>query len=62
MKDWSRRNLLRSTAGAALGVAVAVPMTALSGTAAAAEPAGSGVRGVRGVRWVGWGLRGCPGR
>lgn len=34
MKDWSRRNLLRATAGAA----VAVPMTALSGTASAAEP------------------------
>ena len=49
MKDWSRRNLLRATAGAALGAAVAVPMTALSGTAAAAEPAGAapapGVRG-----------------
>jgi len=46
MKDWSRRNLLRTTAGAALGAAVTVPMTALSGTvlsgtAAAAEPAAS---------------------
>jgi hypothetical protein len=38
MKDWSRRNLLRATAGAAVGAAVAVPMTALSGTASAAEP------------------------
>jgi hypothetical protein len=41
MKDWSRRNLLRTTAGAALGAAVAVPMTSLSGTAGAAEPAAS---------------------
>ena len=42
MRDWSRRNLLRATAGAAVGAAVAVPMTAvpmtaLSGTASAAE-------------------------
>ena len=37
MKDWSRRNLLRATAGAAVGAAVAVPMTALSGSAMAAE-------------------------
>ena len=39
MKDWSRRNLLRAGAGAAVGAAVAVPMTALSGTALAVEPA-----------------------
>ena len=39
MKDWSRRNLLRASAGAAVGAAVAVPMTALTGTAVAAEPA-----------------------
>ena len=38
MNDWSRRNLLRATAGAAVGAAVAVPMTALSGSATAAEP------------------------
>ena len=37
MKDWSRRNLLRASAGVAVGAAVAVPMTALSGSAAAAE-------------------------
>ena len=37
MKDWSRRNLLRAGAGAAVGAAVAVPMTALSGSATAAE-------------------------
>ena len=43
MKDWSRRNLLRATAGAAVGAAVAVPMTALSGTAAAVEPAAAAV-------------------
>jgi hypothetical protein len=36
MKDWSRRHVLRATAGAA----IAVPMAALgSGLAAAAEPA-----------------------
>ena len=40
MNDWSRRNLLRATAGAAVGAAVAVPMTALSGSANAAELAG----------------------
>lgn len=39
MKDWSRRNLLRASAGAAVGAAVAVPMTALSGTAVAVESA-----------------------
>jgi len=38
MKDWSRRNLLRAGAGAAVGAAVAVPMTALTGTAVAVEP------------------------
>ena len=38
MNDWSRRNLLRATAGAAVGAAVAVPMVALSGSANAAEP------------------------
>ena len=37
MNDWSRRNLLRAPAGAAVGAAVAVPMTALSGSATAAE-------------------------
>jgi len=34
MKDWSRRNVLRATAGAA----IAVPMAALGGVAMAGEP------------------------
>ena len=49
MKDWSRRNLLRASAGVAVGAAVAVPMTALSGSAAAAElSAPSGFAGLSG--------------
>jgi hypothetical protein len=42
MKDWSRRHVLRATAGAA----IAVPMAALGGgLAAAAEPASSAATG-----------------
>ena len=42
MKDWSRRHVLRATAGAA----IAVPMAALgSGLAAAAEPGGAATPG-----------------
>ena len=42
MKDWSRRHVLRATAGAA----IAVPMAALGGgLAAAAEPAGAAATG-----------------
>ena len=47
MRDWSRRHVLRATAGAA----IAVPMAALGGgLAAAAEPATSSATG---PRWSG---------
>ena len=47
MKDWSRRHVLRATAGAA----IAVPMAALgSGTAIAAESTGDTAPG---PRWSG---------
>ena len=50
MKDWSRRHVLRATAGAA----IAVPMAALGGgLAAAAEPAGAAADS--GPQWTGGG-------
>ena len=47
MKDWSRRHVLRATAGAA----IAVPMAALGGGIAAAEPAGAAAD--TGPQWSG---------
>src|SRR6476469_6637208 len=41
MKDWSRRHVLRATPGAA----IAVPMAALGGGLAAAEPASAAATG-----------------
>ena len=53
MKDWSRRHVLRATAGAA----IAVPMAALGGgLAAAAEPAGAAAKPAAdesGAHWSG---------